>query len=336
MKRRFYFLCLFGCLLAASGWPQKKMTANEYITKYSPLAIESMEEFGIPASIKMAQALVESQNGNSRLAQEANNHFGIKCKSDWQGATIKHDDDAPDECFRRYQDVYDSYADHSYFLSNSDRYRSLFELDPTDYTGWANGLAQAGYATNPNYADMLINTIETYKLYELDRKVVQNELPQPQTTTVTTTVTTTTTETHSHSAVDPSYEYVGPRILDNEYAVLRQGRMPIYVNNNTRFVIAEEGDTFDSIAQRMRIGLYKLLSFNDMVNNPQQIRAGSIVYISPKKKKSLNGIVSHLVSKGETLHFVSQKYGIRLDRLARMNYMDVGYQIKPGQRIRLR
>lgn len=156
-------------LLALSANGQDRLTREEYIQKYKSLAVEEMEVYGIPASITMAQALLESDNGNGRLAREGNNHFGIKCKSTWTGATISHDDDAKGECFRKYPSVEASFNDHSEFLDKSARYQDLFKLDPMDYKGWAYGLKQAGYATNPAYAELLIKIIEDNQLYHLDR-----------------------------------------------------------------------------------------------------------------------------------------------------------------------
>ena len=161
-------LLIAAVLNVATLLGQQKLSREEYIRRYKGLAVEEMDIYGIPASIKMAQALLESDNGNGRLAREANNHFGIKCKSTWTGATISHDDDAAGECFRKYASVEDSYRDHSEFLDRSERYQDLFKLDPLDYKGWAYGLKQAGYATNPQYAELLIKIIEDNRLYLLD------------------------------------------------------------------------------------------------------------------------------------------------------------------------
>ena len=170
MKANYITLfTLCASVMALSANAQDRLTRQEYIQKYKALAIEEMEIYGIPASITMAQALLESDDGNGRLAREANNHFGIKCKSSWTGMTISHDDDAKGECFRKYATVEDSYTDHSEFLDKSARYQDLFKLDPLDYKGWAYGLKQAGYATNPAYAELLIKIIEDNQLYHLDR-----------------------------------------------------------------------------------------------------------------------------------------------------------------------
>ncbi len=153
------------------GAHTRKMTHAQYIERFSHIAVADMEKYGIPASIKMAQGILESDCGNSRLATIGNNHFGIKCKTTWMGETISHDDDAPGECFRQYATAEESWADHSKFLDEGDRYNALFELDPTDYKAWARGLKDAGYATNPRYPELLVKIIEDHELWKLDRGV---------------------------------------------------------------------------------------------------------------------------------------------------------------------
>jgi flagellum-specific peptidoglycan hydrolase FlgJ len=161
------FILLLASKPVAFG-QEKKTTAEEYIQTYKDLAISEMKRTGIPASITLAQGLLESGNGNSKLAKDANNHFGIKCKSGWAGKSIKIDDDELQECFRAYDKVEDSYKDHSDFLIGNARYGFLFKLNPTDYKSWAYGLKQAGYATNPKYPDIIIGAIDKYALYQYD------------------------------------------------------------------------------------------------------------------------------------------------------------------------
>ena len=156
-------------LVATSTITTTKNTIEDYITLYAPLAVESMKNYGIPASIKLAQGILESGSGNGTLCRTANNHFGIKCKEEWTGESVAHTDDAPDECFRKYPSALESYNDHSEFLANRSFYRNLFTLDKSDYKAWANGLKKAGYATDPRYPQKLISIIERYKLYEYDR-----------------------------------------------------------------------------------------------------------------------------------------------------------------------
>lgn len=147
----------------------KKYSATEYIERFKSISISEMNLYGIPSSITIAQGLLESGNGNGSLAREANNHFGIKCNSDWKGKTILKDDDIKDDCFRVYNSPEESYRDHSEYLKRK-RYSALFELDKNDYKGWAYGLKQAGYATNPQYAELLISIIDRYQLYQYDKK----------------------------------------------------------------------------------------------------------------------------------------------------------------------
>lgn len=172
MKFFTFFLCLL--ILAATGWAQKNPAVEMYIVNFAPLAMEEQIRTGMPAAIKLAQAIHESGAGNGDLAQRSNNHFGLKCKANWTGNTAYHDDDAKGECFRAYDSVSQSYRDQSDYLKNNKRYASVFALDVTDYKGWANGLKQAGYATNPAYTRMLIQLIETYELFVFSEKAKEN------------------------------------------------------------------------------------------------------------------------------------------------------------------
>ena len=160
-------LCL--CSLNIYGQSRNKQY-EEYIKKYRDIAVDEMKRYHIPASITLAQGLLESGAGQGTLARKSNNHFGIKCGGDWRGKTVKHDDDARNECFRVYKNAKDSYRDHSKFLAGKQRYAALFRLKITDYKGWAHGLKKAGYATNPRYAYQLIDIIERYDLYKYDKK----------------------------------------------------------------------------------------------------------------------------------------------------------------------
>jgi LysM repeat protein len=164
------FFLIFCCLLSLTATAQTRWNAQyqQYIDKWSGVAVEQMQRYKIPASITLAQGLLESGAGQSELARKGNNHFGIKCHNGWTGPTMYRDDDQRNDCFRVYGSARESYEDHSRFLSGGQRYRSLFSLKPTDYKGWARGLKAAGYATNPKYAQRLIDIIEVYKLYEYD------------------------------------------------------------------------------------------------------------------------------------------------------------------------
>lgn len=302
---------------------QRRLTAEEYIEKYKELAIIEQEIFGIPASVKMGQALLESDCGNSRLATLGNNHFGIKCKKEWTGETILHDDDALQECFRKYPSTEQSFRDHSEFLENSLRYQSLFLLEPTDYKGWARGLKDAGYATNPKYAELLIGMIERYELYALDamdpgpdlaiRNTAQPPVPQKE-------------EDNAPARID----------IDNyAVSVSKAGGHQVFYNNGSEFVTARYGETYEAIAASTGVAAAKLRKFNDAAAGYQPDE-GEQVYIRAKKNKANNGKMIHLAKRNESLRHVSQMFGIKLVRLARLNRMDADSRLSDGQQIRLR
>ncbi len=327
------FICTLSVLLITSLTvsAQDRLTREEYIQKYKNLAIEHMDIYGIPASIKMAQALFESDNGNSRLAREANNHFGIKCKSDWTGETIDHDDDAKGECFRKYSSVEESYKDHSEFLDKSERYQDLFKLDPMDYKGWAEGLKKAGYATNPMYAAQLIKIIEDNKLYLLDQG---KDLPNKSIFDIQVTEQQPVEETQPMSVTEKKPADVVD--VDN-YTISVEasgGRHAVYNNNGSKFVVASEGDNFGTIANEFGISIKKLMKYNDLPIGAT-LRKGDMVYIKPKNKRSENGKLIHIAKEGETMHYISQLYGIKLNNLYNINRRPKDSEVKEGQQIRL-
>ena len=315
-------------VLTINAVAQDRTTKEQYIEQYKQLAIDDMEKYGIPASIKMAQALLESDAGNSRLARQGNNHFGIKCKKDWTGETIHHDDDAPQECFRKYPSAQDSFHDHSEFLDRSPRYQALFELDPHDYKAWAHGLKAAGYATNPKYPELLIKLIEDNKLYLLDKgqtlaAVTPEPTPEPQTVAQPTTTDEPTT--------------FAPKVDVDNYvlALHNRGGYDIYLNNGCEFVIAAEGDDINSLAQSLNINAKQLRKMNDLAEDGNFV-GGDMVYIKTKAKRSENGHVLHTVREGETLHSISQKYGISMRKLAALNRLTDDGRIFAGQQLKLR
>lgn len=284
---------------------------EEYIRKYQMLAIEEMGRSGIPASIKMAQAILESGNGNSQLSRKSNNHFGIKCKSNWQGQRVYHDDDEKGECFRKYKSVEESYIDHTNFLVGNPRYAFLFKLPPDDYAGWAKGLKDAGYATNRHYDKALIRIIEENQLYKLDQK----------------------------QAYQPMMAY-------SERAVFNQGMTdkvtidPFHSRelikiNDLDAVIARKGDTYEILAQTLGLEPWELYVFNDHASGYRP-QPNEVVYVEPKKPKSARNHEFHTTSEGETMHFISQIYGIKLKPLYRRNRMDPGEQPRIGEVIYLR
>lgn len=332
-------ILLAAALLAAVNiHAQQKITRAEYLERYKGIAVEHMERYGIPASIKMAQGMLESDNGNSRLACEANNHFGIKCKSDWMGETISHDDDNKGECFRRYSCAEDSWKDHSEFLDKGQRYQFLFDLDPMDYKAWAQGLRDAGYATNPRYPELLVKIIEDNELYLLDqgKQIPVGEIIARE----------------DARKSDPDYELLTSEQVDVDNFVIsmyNHNGYEIYSNNGTRFIVAREGDDLAKISWLFGIPEKKLRRFNDLAPQqnivadnmtyvhilPQNIAAGNMVYIQPKNNRSDNGKVMHTVKEGETLHSISQLYGIKMKSLARMNRMGADAKPFAGQQLKL-
>lgn len=261
------------------------------------MAMQEMERVGIPASITMAQALLESDNGNSKLAQKANNHFGIKCH-DWDGGKIYKDDDTKHECFRKYKSVYESYKDHSDFIKNGKRYSSLFSLKITDYKAWAKGLKECGYATNPKYPELLIKIIEDNQLHLLDKKLKPNNVSEPL------------------ANIDETV-YVGNVGYE------------IFLKNRIKCIKVKSGDTFYKIANELDMNLWQLYKYNDFEKD-YKLKIGEIIYIQPKRAKAEKKYESHTVSKGETLLSISQLYGIKLKSLAKLNGIKVSEDIKEG------
>ncbi len=310
--------------VAGEAFAQQKTTRDEYIQQYKKLAIEARDTYGIPASITMAQGLLESDNGNSRLACEANNHFGIKCKKEWKGETISHDDDQKGECFRKYSTAEDSYRDHSVFLHASPRYASLFNLRPTDYQGWAYGLKTAGYATSPTYAVQLIKIIEDNGLFLLDDMQATPDMIAEEKNTFTRAVTW------------GEWQDAGERIDVDNYMVSMRSRAgySLYTNNGSEFVLANKDDTYESLGRAIGISPSRLRKLNDR-DKSAELSTGDMVYLKTKAKKANNGKLIHVVEEGETMYGVAQRYGIRLNSLAAMNHRSPDSVLVVGQQLRL-
>lgn len=273
---------------------------QQYFDRYKDLAIEQMIRYHIPASITLAQGVLESGAGKSELTVRGNNHFGIKCHG-WTGGTIYHDDDERNECFRAYKNAYDSYEDHSKFLSTSSRYSSLFQLKQTDYKGWARGLKACGYATNPRYAIQLIDIIQLYKLYEYDTAKKYDKFQEH--------------ETH----------------------VRHQPEHLVYEFNQNYYVIAKAGDTFRSIGKDVDVSYKKLAKYNEM-DRDAQLEEGDYVWLQKKRRNAPKEYKDrpHIVQAGESMYTISQKYGIRLKYLYKMNDLAPDYQIQVGDALRVR
>lgn len=298
------FVALLILFLPASA-QRRNSRYNEYIKQYSSLAVDQMNRYKIPASITLAQGLLESGAGQSVLARKSNNHFGIKCHNTWRGRKVYHDDDARDECFRAYRKVEESYEDHSKFLTQGARYAFLFKLKITDYKGWARGLKKAGYATDPSYANRLITIIEDYDLYKYDTKGMSKR-----------------------EARRWAKELKKKPWLANPHQV--------YLANGLAYVMARDGDTFRLLGGEFDISWKKLVDYNDL-HKEYTIEAGDIIYLKKKNKKAQKPYTVHIVRDGESMHSISQKYGIRLKNLYKMNRKDADeYVPEVGDRLRLR
>lgn len=294
-----YHLSLVTCV-AQIRWNQ---TYQQYIDQYKDVAIEQMKHYGIPASITLAQGIFESGAGQSELAVKANNHFGIKCNG-WTGRKSYHDDDERGECFRAYDNAYESFEDHSRFLSERQRYRSLFDLKRDDYKGWARGLKAAGYATNPKYADKLIEIIQLYKLYQYDKAKGYDKFL-------------------SEHAKDHSLN--------------GQPLHTIKVFNKNYCLIARRGDTFKSIADEIGISYRKIAKYNER-DKRDELEEGEIIWLKKKQTKAPKDYKGrlHYVRNGESMYSIAQKYGIRLKNLYKMNHLTPDYQIRIGDTLKLR
>lgn len=318
----FFTLSAFGI-----SHSQTRQTREEYIDKYKAIAVAHMERYGIPASITMAQGILESDSGNSLLSRSSNNHFGIKCKKTWKGDRVYHDDDAKGECFRSYPSVEASYQDHAEFLDSSPRYDSLFAYPSTDYRSWARGLKAAGYATAPDYAQRLVKIIEDYHLYLLD----QDEGTKRYTSyKASGSETEAWFESHSTAASDELVDPNAFRVTINSHCGYN-----VYRNNKTYYIIAKEGDTFRSLGAIFRISERTMRKFND-AGKGSTLAKGDIVYIERKKARWEGNALLHVVRHDETLHSLAQSYGIRERSLAKINSVRNGRDFRNGQTIKLR
>ena len=305
--RRIVFLLLF-CLAAFYAKAQNE-AYRQYINTFKGVAIEQMRRYGIPASITLAQGLLESGAGTSFLAITANNHFGIKTGGTWDGAFVFKDDDKQGERFRKYESPLQSYEDHSLFLSTRSRYASLFQLDKLDYQGWARGLKTAGYATNPKYADKLIGLIDLYDLTQYDRMsfseppvVVADEGPRIFPTVITTNSTV---------------------------RIIRQC-------NGLRYVVANADDRLELISQQTGVSEHQLKKFNKLPGH-YVLKAGDIIFLDKKGKRAASVYKNrqHKVQAGESLYSIAQRYGVQLKYLYKMNNFPYSYQARVGDEIRV-
>ncbi len=301
------FLLLFSGISLLKGQPaEERMALSDYIDKWKDVAVRHMHEYGIPASITLAQGILESGFGNSPLARYANNHFGIKCHG-WDGQKFYKDDDREDECFRKYFDATRSFKDHAEFLTSRGRYAFLFDLSSSDYEAWAEGLKEAGYATDPNYPTRLIQLIEKH---DLDRFDTVPRMGKRK----------------------PKVVEERPRELED---VKKKGGRRVFRHpNSIDLVKVQRGDSFDSLEKELGISKERLMKYNDM-NPTDRLREGDTIYIQPKRNWSRNRR-TYEAKKGDSMWEIAHRFGIKLGELYERNNMIPGTQPEPGQRIFLR
>ena len=308
MKKLSLFISFF--ITTFTVFAQSPAIIKEYITTYKDIAVQEMIRTGVPASITLAQGIHETGAGTSKLVRTSNNHFGIKCKAEWKGETVSHDDDAKGECFRKYDNSADSYKDHSDFLKTRSHYASLFELDPVDYESWAYGLKKAGYATNPKYPQILIKLIRDYRLDDytlvaLGRKVM---VDGDQTVAGTSTISTPANNS------------------GNKYPI------GIFKINSTNVIFAVKGISYLAVAEKHRVPLSLLFEFNDMLET-EVVETDRLVFLQRKRKEGSTEF--HTVQRGETLYDIAQSEGIRLESLISYNYLKEGVEPAPGRSLNL-
>lgn len=307
--------------LASLSLAAQRTSVEAYIEQFKDIAISEMKRSGVPASITLAQGILESESGNSILVKKSNNHFGIKCKSNWTGETVKHDDDENSECFRVYKNAEESYRDHSDFLKTGTRYSALFNLDPADYSGWARGLKKAGYATNPRYPDMLIKHIEQYNLQQYSLMAL-NELPDTAVAPAQATIPVlpeATIEEKSNGI--------------NEPELMPEGWDKLLIVNKTKAVFVKKGTSLLAIASKYHIDLSKLMDFNDMAEDGL-LEKDQLIFL--QKKSKIGEQEYYIVEQGESLHDISQKIAVQLKYLMEYNGLKSGTDLKVKRKLFLR
>ncbi len=342
-------MLLLVTLLCATVHPQGRTNSAywSYINKYKQLAIQQQQKYKIPASITLAQGLLESGAGQSRLAKNANNHFGIKASGDWTGPYIRANDERRGEKFRKYKSVQESYEDHSRFLLKP-RYSRLFTYRTTDYKAWAKGLKACGYATSSTYAKNLINIIELYSLHQYDtsKPVQQNVTPTYSSPTYSSPTysspTYTPLNTNARGKIGKISLYYLKRLSRNK---IRAKKIPtffrshtVHYNNKNYYIVVQNGDDLASISRNLGLSVRELRKFNDLEENHTP-KVGDILYMRKKRKNAPKEYSErpHRVQPGQSMYDISQIYGIRLKNLYKLNGLSPRtYQIKTGDLIWLR
>ena len=327
------FIFFFICCLPAIKAGDTAASRQRYIEEHKDDAIREMQKSGIPASITLAQACLESSDGLSPLAVNANNHFGIKC-ADWTGPSYIQDDDKKDECFRKYDHALDSYDDHSNFLKTRPRYAFLFSLDITDYKGWAHGLKKAGYATDPSYANRLIKIIEDNQLYLLDKG---QDLPMLADTQVSPpNVVSTTASTSNEPTIATTKEKSEPkshRIFVPSVDVVDAFGRVVHENNGVKYVIGRKGDSYHELSQELNLGYWQLPKYNE-TDEDAPIKEGQYIYIQPKKKEGQQTF--YIAKDGDTVESISSVTAVKASSIRKFNNLEEKSGIQAGQKILLR
>ncbi len=320
MKKMYLFLLLALPMVLTA----QRITPEEYIQTYKDIAMREMRDHKIPASITLAQGLLESGAGNSALAREAKNHFGIKCHKGWEGKTYIMDDDEENECFRKYDNAEESFVDHSLFLTTRSRYAALFGLDITDYEGWARGLKAAGYATNPKYAQLLIDRIKLYDLAKYDKIALgersdDNQLPEIE---------------PEDELLELAYSPENRSVF--ELVDMTQDKRFIYENNGVRFVFAKEGETPEGLAKEFGIKFQRFCEYN-LLKHPDEMvfHSGDVVYLAPLRNKNWKA-KKHTVEEGETLRDIALRFAVKPDKIMKKNGLQKDANISRGQVLWLR
>lgn len=365
-------ILLLSLFFAANAAPKRGALQEAYIEKYTQIAIDEMFRSGVPASITLAQGMLESSYGQSELAVKGNNHFGIKCH-DWKGPRMFYDDDRRGECFRKYKSPELSFQDHSDFLRYRDRYKFLFDLKTTDYKGWAYGLKRAGYATDPKYPHKLIDLIETYDLTRFDqtdlkqirkgrkeRRISRREARRIAASAASGVLSSSEVPVNADSQADSKVS--ASDVLDNvsvapgskvpdspnslEEARPLDGRQRsefkfslsrhLYSHNGVAFIYSVEGETYQSIARQYDLFLKEILAFNDAESSNDILLPGTVVYIQPKKKQAPSHLDKYIAEGNESLRDISQRFAVKMKSLMKINGFEEGHKLKPGDTVNLR
>lgn len=325
MQNKKFLFVIIVSFISTMAIAQDSASIEQYINTYKNLAIEEMQRTGVPAAIKLAQGIHETMAGTSDLVKKSNNHFGIKCKDTWSGPSVKHDDDLRNECFRKYNSAEASYKDHSDFLKNSPRYSSLFNLSPTDYKGWANGLKKAGYATNPKYPQIIIKLIEDYHLEDYTLIAMGKMNPKEEVFAKVdqgNSVQQTSTVAAASKNIEPVFIEQSSNAPAKTQSIMAEPK-PDYPDgefkiNETKVIYAKKGTSFLVIAQQYNIPLAWLFDFNDL-NQTEALQKDQLIYLQRKRKTGLND--KHFVKQGENLYDIAQQEAIRLESLLEYNML---------------